>query len=192
MRATACAQPPPSRRPPPPVLQLSPRTCISSLHQLLCLQLLRLCLLALPHRFLTASENPKRELFYAFFESEGNPAQDPLVLWLGRWAAACLCPRVGPWLLWLSCMGRMVSYSARSESRQKLARLLPACQSRQKLARLLRHAACMLLLTPPLPARARSPRSQRARLLRLWRRRVPRPWPVCLRTLRPAAPSKRD
>lgn len=34
------------------------------------------------HRYITVDENNGRNLYYYFVESEGNPTEDPVVLWL--------------------------------------------------------------------------------------------------------------
>ena len=39
-------------------------------------------------RYVTVNEEAERALFYAFAESQSNPREDPLVLWLNGYANA--------------------------------------------------------------------------------------------------------
>lgn len=39
-------------------------------------------------RYVTVNEEAERTLFYAFAESQSNPREDPLLLWLNGYVAA--------------------------------------------------------------------------------------------------------
>lgn len=39
-------------------------------------------------RYVTVNEEAERALFYAFAESQSNPSEDPLLLWLNGYVSA--------------------------------------------------------------------------------------------------------